>query len=293
MLKFRNYVKVETREEYEKTIAAIDGSVKLLAGGSDLLVQAREDDRFKDCTIVDIFGIEELHTIKETDDHLIIGACASHEAIAKSPLILSYAPILAEAALSVGSLQIRNHSSIGGNIINASPAADTLAPLAILYAELIILKNGVENIVSLSDIFEGPYKTTLEDRDLLLSIKIPKLSSNVQYNYTKVGRRKALAISRMTIATLLETDIDGIVTRFDMTVGATFPTPMRFSDISEMLVGKRPTNEDIREVAAALSAKIPEIAGIRASTQYKQPVCRRLCERILQELIGDEYYEQN
>lgn len=117
---------------------------------------------------------------------------------------------------------------------------------------------------------------------------MPKQAESVRYNYTKLGRRKALSISRMTMATLLELDAEGVVTKFEMTVGATFPKPMLFPDISDMLVGKKPTEEDIVKVARSLSDKIPEIAGVRASTRYKQPVCRRLSERILKELIEGE-----
>lgn len=288
MLKFRNYVRVDSREAYEQALASIEGPVILVAGGSDVLVQAREDDRYQDHTALDIFGIKELKQIEEEGDDLLIGAGVTHEAIAQSPLVKRYAPILAEAALSVGSLQIRNHASIGGNIANASPAADTLAALAVLDARILVWKGGKEELLSLTELIEGPYRTSLADRDLILQIRIPKLAESVRYNFTKVGRRKALSISRMTIATLLETDAEGVVTRFDMTVGATFPKPMVFPDISAMLVGKKPGGEDIRQVARALSDKIPEIAGIRASTRYKQPVCRRLSERILEELIGEE-----
>jgi len=91
----------------------------------------------------------------------------------------------------------------------------------------------------------------------------------------------------MTVATLLEMDNNGVVTRFDMTVGATFPRPMLFPDISAMLVGKRPSEQDIIGVAKALSDKIPEIAGIRKSTIYKQPVCRNISERSLRKLFAD------
>ncbi len=288
MLKFRNYVRVESEAAFKEAIASIEGPVVLLAGGSDVLVQAREDDRFRDHTALDIFGVEAWHQIVETEKDLVIGAIATHAMIADSPLVNRYAPILAEASLSVGSPQIRNHSTIGGNIANASPAADTLASLSVLEAELVILGEKGERKVALADIFEGPYRTNLSDRDVIVSVVIPKLPESVRYNYTKVGRRKALSISRMTIATLIETDREGVVTKFDMTLGATFPKPMTFPDISAMLVGKKPSSDDIRAVARALSDKIPEIAGIRASTRYKQPVCRRLAERILHELIGDE-----
>ena len=143
-------------------------------------------------------------------------------------------------------------------------------------------------MLPLDEVITGPYKTSLSDRDVIVSVRVPKLSEDVRHNYTKIGRRRALSISRMTIATLLQLDGDGVVTKFDMTVGAPFPKPAAFPDISAMLVGKKPSSDDIRAVARALSDKIPEIAGIRASTRYKQPVCRRLAERILHELIGDE-----
>ncbi len=127
MLKFRDYVRAESKAELEKVLASVEGPVVLLAGGSDVLVQAREDDRFQNHTAVDIFGVKEWHAIVETEKDLLIGAMATHAMIADSPLVNRYAPILAEASLSVGSPQIRNHSTIGGNIANASPAADTLA----------------------------------------------------------------------------------------------------------------------------------------------------------------------
>lgn len=287
MLKFRDYVRVESRAAYEKALESIEGPVILVAGGSDVVVQAREDDRFKDHTAVDIFGVSELRGIREEGSQLVIGAAVTHEEIVRSPLVRKHAPILAEACHTVGSPQIRNHATIGGNIANASPAADTLAALAVLGAKLVLWRAGKEETVPLVAVFEGPYRTNLGDRDLILSVVFDKVAEDVCFNFTKVGRRKALSISRMTIATLLARDASGVVTRFDMTVGATFPTPVAFPDISAMLVGKKPDAEDIRKVARALSDKIPEIAGIRASTRYKQPVCRRLSERILTELIGD------
>ncbi|MGI6157198.1 MAG: FAD binding domain-containing protein [Saccharofermentanales bacterium] len=288
MIKMHDYIRVTTLEDFEQAVASVDGPVMILAGGSDVLVKARETDAYRDHTFIDVFGIPALRTIEEQGDEVIIRACATHEDIAASPLVKRYMPILAEASRSVGSLQIRQHATIGGNIANASPAADTLAALALLRAEVVILRDGVMRVEPLVDIFERPYKTNLSDRDLIVSVRIQKLGPNVQYDFTKIGRRKALSISRMTIATLLEMDDDGVVTFFDMTMGATFPRPMTFPDISAMLVGKRPTDRDIQAVARALSDKIPEIAGIRKSTAYKQPVCRNLAERILRKLIKGE-----
>lgn len=286
-MKIRNYIQVKTVEAFHEAAKAADGPITILAGGTDVLVNGREDDVYKDCTIIDIFPVEALHGVYETENMLLIGACTTHEAISHDPLVKQYAPILAEACGAVGSLQTRNRATIGGNLANASPAADTMSALAVLHAELVIERDGEARVEPMTAIFTKPYKTNLAQNDLITTIRVPKQSPNVRYDYVKVGRRKVLSISRMTVATLLEMDNNGVVTRFDMTVGATFPRPMLFPDISAMLVGKRPSEQDIIGVAKALSDKIPEIAGIRKSTIYKQPVCRNISERSLRKLFAD------
>lgn len=286
-MEFQSYQKPATLDE---ALAALRTAHQplLLAGGTDVLVNAREEHRYQDRSVIDIYGLPELTGITETERELIIGAGVTHAQIAASPLVRAHCGVLSAACNTVGSLQIRNHATIGGNIANASPAADSLAALAILGAEVEIARGGQTLRLPLSDVIARPYRTTLEERDLILRVIVQKLPVGCRYNFYKLGRRRALAISRMTIATALCVDDHGIVTFFSMTMGATFPKPLVFPEINAMLTGKKPTDEDIAAVAKALSDKIPEIAGIRASTKYKQPVCRNLCERILKQLLGGE-----
>ena len=138
----------------------------------------------------------------------------------------------------------------------------------------------------IGEVIARPYRTTLSDRDVITRVIVKKLPAGTVSDFYKLGRRRALAISRMTIGTVLRTDADGVVQDFRMTMGATFPRPMMFPEINAMLIGKKPDDADIKAVAKALSDKIPEIAGIRASTTYKQPVCLNMCERILHQLLG-------
>jgi CO/xanthine dehydrogenase FAD-binding subunit len=285
-MKLKRYVKPASLQEAITILRETDGPVTLLAGGTDVLVYGREaNDRYADHTIVDIFGLPELSGISEDGDYLVIGAGATHSEIEQSPLVQRYADVLACACRTVGSLQIRNHATIGGNIGNASPAADTFAALAVLDAQVEIDCLGQLRRERIQDIIARPYHTTLTDRDILLRILIRKLPDGTRCNFYKLGRRHALAISRMTIATVLRCDASGVVQDFRMTMGATFPQPMMFPEINEMLIGKRPDEGDIAAVSKALSDKIPEIAGIRASTTYKQPVCQRMCARILHEML--------
>lgn len=282
----REYCEPTTLQEAIDALKTAEDGVKLLAGGTDLLVNAREGHPYRELTIVDIYGLPELCRIEEMDGWIAIGAGVTHTQIEQSALIREKAGVLADACRTVGSPQIRNHSTIGGNIANASPAADSLAALSVLEAEVEVNRLGEVRRVPLGDIIEKPYRTTLSDRDLITRIFVKKADAGTQFHFYKLGRRKALAISRMTIATLIQRDGSDKVERFHMTMGATFPKPMLFEDVENMLIGKRPTAKDIQAVADALSAKIPLIAGIRPSTAYKQPVCKKMVERILSELLG-------
>ena len=285
-MEFLDYIKAGSLQEAIEALQTAPGKTLLLAGGTDVLVNAREDGRYSDHTVIDIFGLPELCAIEERGGELMIGAGVTHAQIAQSPLVRRYAPVLSDACETVGSLQIRNHATIGGNIANASPAADSLAALAVLGARLVVNRLGEERVLALEEVIERPYRTTLSDRDILTQIVFDKLPERARTDFTKIGRRKALSISRMTIATVLETDERGVVTQFAMTMGATFPKPLVFPDVNALLTGRKPERPDIALVAERLSGKIPEIAGIRPSTTYKQPVCKRLCERILTNLLG-------
>ena len=285
-MKLKRYCKPASLQEAVQILRETEGPVTLLAGGTDVLVYGREaDDRYADHTVVDIFGLPELTGISEDGDFLVIGAGATHTQIEQSPLVQRHADVLAQACRTVGSLQIRNHATIGGNIANASPAADTFAALAVLDAQVEVRRGGEALTLPLYDVIVRPYATCLQNGDLITAVTVKKLPEGCRSRFYKLGRRRALAISRMTIATVLRRDGAGVVQDFRMTMGATFPQPMMFPEINAMLVGKRPQEADVAAVAKALSAKIPEIAGIRPSTTYKQPVCEKLCARILHDML--------
>lgn len=285
-MQMASYIRVSTLEEALQACKAANGPVLYFAGGTDILVKAREAECYADRHVIDIYGVEELRGVSDEGSQLKIGALTTHTQIAENPLIRQHARILSLASATVGSLQIRNHATIGGNIGNASPAADSFAALTLLDAEVEINRLGEVRREKIGEVIARPYRTTLSDRDVITRVIVKKLPAGTVSDFYKLGRRRALAISRMTIGTVLRTDADGVVQDFRMTMGATFPRPMMFPEINAMLIGKKPDDADIKTVAKALSDKIPEIAGIRASTTYKQPVCLNMCERILHQLLG-------
>lgn len=284
-MKYKAYYQPASVQETVDLLASLEGPVILFAGGTDIMVYAREDDRYADSSIVNIWGLKDLQGITLLDDEIRIGAGVTHTEIEQSPIIQKYAKVLADACRTIGSLQIRDHATLAGNICNASPAADSLSALAILDAKIEFLHDGAPCILPLVDLIAKPYRTVLTDRDLVTCIHIRRLPEDARTVFYKLGRRKALAISRMTISVLAHRTENGIVDDFNIAVGATFPKPYTFPDINAMLLGKIPNAKLIAEVADAVANKIPEITGIRKSTAFKLPVCRNMTARILSDMF--------
>ncbi len=287
-MEHKTYLKPANLTQAAEMLGNTQGRALLFAGGTDILVYARKDERYRECTIVDIYGLPELAAIEEVGDWLAVGAGATHTAVHQNALVQQYAPILAQACGTVGSLQIRNHATLGGNIANASPAADTFSALAVLEAEVEVNRLGTLRRQPLTEVVTGPYKTSLTDRDIITKIFVKKLPQGSRANYEKLGRRKALAISRLTVAGGVRQSGNGEVDFFRLALGAVFPSPLVFPEIHAMLLGRVPQKEDVEAVAKALADKIPEIAGLRASTSYKQPVAFCLCRRLLFGLLWGE-----
>lgn len=209
-----------------------------MAGGTELLVQGRNSDRFAECAVFDLTAIAELQQIREQADCLEIGSMATHAEIATSPLVKQYAPILAQACAQVGACQLRNRATIGGNIANASPAGDTLGPLTALDAEVVLDELGACRTMPVTELIAAPGKTILQEREFIRSIRLPKLEKGSQSCFFKVGRRSALAISRLTLSLLLTVNGDGTVKEMRAAIGAVFPRPVRFRELEYTLVEK-------------------------------------------------------
>nr|WP_326213096.1 FAD binding domain-containing protein [uncultured Oscillibacter sp.] len=265
-------------------LEAENAPILWMAGGTDVLVQARKPGRFDDRAVFDLTALPSLQAIEEREDALVIGSGATHGQIADSPLVRRFAPPLAQACAQVGAQQLRNRATLGGNIANASPAGDTLAPLAALNASVELDRLGRRRRVPLTGLILAPGRTALEEREFIRALWIPKLPEGARSGFLKIGRRRALAISRLTLAAVLVLGAEEKIRELRLSVGAVFPRPMRFAELEEGARGLSAEDGCLEEIARALSEKIPEIAGRRTSTAYKQPVCRLACLRLLKEL---------
>lgn len=284
-MKIGSFATAHTIEE-ALSLAKGHDNAAYIAGGTDILVKARESDAYANTFLIDISPLSELKAITETDDSVVIGSMATHGQIAASEIVKKYCSILADACATVGAPQIRNRATIGGNVANASPAADSLPALAALDAQVIVAdaESGQRKTVPFGELITGSGKLSVSRTALIVSFIIPKRIGYAGMYY-KLGRRNSLSISRMTIACILKKNEAGVVEDLNLAIGAVFPRPVVFKEINQKLIGIKPAEKDIEAFAKESSDKIPEIAGIRPTTKYKQPVCCSLIVRVLKALL--------
>jgi len=262
--------------------------IKILAGGTDLLVEINNNsDRLGDFKyLMDISSIKGLDEIENKKEHLIIGALCTHTQISESELIKRNFPILIRSAKTIGSTQIRNRGTIGGNINNGSPAADLITPLIALKGSVILKSKNKKRELPLQDFITGPYKTDRKEDEIMTKIKIPKITSHYQSSFQKVKRRQAVAIARINLAVV--TDIKK--KRFNdirVVFSSATPTAIRFLKIEKRLKQAHINELDLESIAEQTGQEMVEITGERWSTPYKKPVVGNLLIRALQEIIRE------
>ncbi len=260
------------------------GRAKVIAGGTDLVIALRNES-LKPEVLIDITRISELRAIEERDGMICIGGAVTHSEIASSPVIQKYGRILSDAVSEIGSPPIRNIGTIGGNIINASPAGDTIPPLLVLDAFATVVSVEGRKEVSLINLFESPYKTTLRPYEILVNIQFKKLPPSLRTGYVRLARREGMAIARMSVAVLLELEERGGVKEIRIAIGAVTPTPQRMSEAEEFLKGREPDEASLQKASYLISEAIIRRSGIRPSTSYKRPVIEALFKRAVRQAL--------
>ena len=250
-----------------------------LAGGTDALVSLKAGI-IQPPAVVDISALPELTGITVEHGEIVVGALTTHAELAGSPIIRAELSALAEAAGSVGSPQIRNTGTIGGNIANASPAADTVTALVALGASVQIGNEDQVRQTPVEDLFLGPKKTALQDGDLILSIRFKSRQYGQASAFHKVGRRKALAISVVNAAVWLELDpgLDRVV-KCRIALGSVAPTVIRVSEAEKAVEGQVIIPALIDNLGDLVSLSIKPIDDIRSTAQYRQAVAGELVKR--------------
>ncbi len=261
-----NYYKTSTLREALELIDRLD-DFKVIAGGTDLVMDLRIG-RYKPRNIIDISEVKELNYIVDEGDHIRIGALTRLQEIMESPIVKAKTPVLAEAIHQMASWQIRNIATIGGNLCNASPAADTAPPLMILEAKLKLISRNDERIVPITEFFLGPRKTVLRKNELLAEIIVP-YEKDAGTSMIKLGRRTAFTLSIVAVATLVRVE-NGKFKDVRVALNSVAPKPIRARSVEEALKGKEVSLEVVEEASKLVVNDISPISDVRASAEYRK-----------------------
>lgn len=261
------------------------GNGKILAGGTDLMVHRRESGEAP-AAYLDITHIPRLRTIAMEQDKLWIGAAVTFAEIERSQPVQTCCALLGQAAASVGSPQIRSCGTIGGNIANASPAADSVPALTALCATAELEGPDGVRCVPVEDLIIGMGKTIMKPGELLTGVYVPVLQPDARTAFDKIGRRKALAIARINGACVLRMR-EGIIQEARLCIGAVMNQPRRCTAAEALLQGYRPDDELFRQAGEKVRQMILQYTGMRSSSAYKLPVVVDFTQNLLKKACSE------
>jgi len=258
----------------------------LLAGGTDVMVKLKENI-IHPSVILDLGALDDLRGIKIEGGKITIGPLTTHTQLAESDIIKKYAPALAKAAGLVGSPQIRNEGTVGGNMGNASPAADTVPALIAYDATITIASVTGAREILLNDLFVGPGRTKLKPGELIIKISFEAQEANQSSSFEKLGKRKALAISVVNAAVFIEVHPKTkIVTKARFALGSVAATPIRVHTAEEYLIGNIISEKLLSEIADVVSNTIKPIDDVRSTAIYRKEIAGTLIKRALENALS-------
>ena len=263
-----------------------EGTWRPIAGGTDVMVELAGDAAAADKGLLDLTGIKELRGIRVNGDRLVIGATATYADLRRSELVAAHLPALAQMAEVFGATQLQNMATLGGNLVNASPAGDSL-PL-VLAAEGILVAGGSggERAIPAAAFFTGYRTTALKPGELLLRIEFP-LDARRQLRYRKIGTRRALALAKVALAVTWRQE-QGSATWQDVrvAVGTVTDVPIRAPSAEAVLEGAVPGADVAERAAAAVLLDIHPRDGLRSTAAYRRSATARVLRRMVLDSAG-------
>ena len=280
---WQNYYSVTSVSEALDLLAQYGERARIVAGATDLIIEIERGQRPGVDTLIDITRVPGLDRISVRGDTFRLGPLVTHNHVVGHRGIVERALPFAQAAWSVGAPQIRNRGTIAGNLITASPANDTIAPLWALGASVTLASNRGERTLDLPSFYQGLRQTAMRPDELLTAISFPALAANERGIFLKLGLRNAQAISVINLAAVLGFDGDHI-THAVITLGSVAPTIIRVPVAEDYLRGKTLSDDVIREAARLVAAAPTPIDDVRSTASYRSEMCRVLAARALRAL---------
>jgi CO/xanthine dehydrogenase FAD-binding subunit len=257
---------------------------RVLAGGTDLMVQARgggvDFDR-----VVDVTRVPELKRI-EASGQVTIGAAVTFTRLIESALLQRAAPLLVQACRQIGSPQIRNAATLGGNVANAAACADSVPALVCLGAEAVIVSAAGESRCPVSDLITGTHRTQLAPGALIRAFVFDPPPPGSRTWFERIGRRQAMAIARLSVAALGSCGADGKIAQLRLVAGAAFARYRRASAVEDWLLGQAPSADVIAEAGRRMGELYAAESGRRWSAEWKVPALGAVTERALRRVVG-------
>jgi CO/xanthine dehydrogenase FAD-binding subunit len=279
-----DYIVPKTLEEALKFLNERKGSVKLLAGGTDLVPQLKKRELKTPEYVIDLKGIPGLDSISYDAEGLYIGPLATISSIAQSPAVQEHYPVLVQAALGMASPQVRNRGTFAGNICNAVPSADSAPSLLALNATVTIRSFTGERTIPIDQFFTGPRKTMLEADEMLVGITVPKPLPASRGVYLKLSPRHSMDLAIVGVAAVGIVE-NGVCKDIRIALGAVAPTPIRAPMSEAILRGKPITSALINEAAKNAITQCSPIDDHRASQEYRCDMVYVLTKRALNQIL--------
>lgn len=269
-----------------------DGPARPIAGGTDLMVALTGELGEPPERILDLWRLDELRGIAVEGDALSFGALTTFTEIRRSAVCREHLPVLIEAAATIGAVQIQNRGTLGGNVVNASPAGDTLPLLLAADATFVLGSARGERVVPASQFWPAYRRTVLAPDELLLRIRIPLLAGR-EMRFRKVGMRRAQSISKVVVALgwrdagpAAPPATAAAWTDVRLALGSVAATPIRATATEAAIEGRPPTPDTADRAAETLAAELHPIDDVRSTAEYRRLVAARVLHRLIREAGG-------
>ncbi len=254
-------------------------AARVIAGGTDLILRMR-DKVLSPSLLIDLRRLS-LDGILLTDEGLSLGAYVSLSQVLESADIEKHFPALPAACREFAGPPIRNRATLGGNIINASPAADLVPPMIAYDAKILLSSSGGERVLPLVEFFVGPGQSVIEPGEILTEIRIPLMPTPSAAIFIKLGQRRSMAISQVNVTTRLTLGESGLPVEARIVLGSVAPVPMRAVTAEKLLQGNELSDEQICEAAKTAREEVTPISDVRASESYRLQMTEVLVRRAL------------
>ena len=272
---------LELKNKYRKELIP-------MAGGTDLFIAYR-NNRKKLTRVLNLNHVNELKGIELKGNKLLIKSLATHSDVIGDPNVLKYFPSLAEALEIIGSIQIRNQSTLVGNLSNASPAADSLPLLYCANATATIRSNTHNEDILIEELITGPGMMKLPENAIITSVNIPiEKIGKMKGDYISLRQRNSISINKVSVGLLIKQNDDLIIDDARIAIGAVAPTVLRVKQAEELLIGNKATMEIVKKASEISQETAVPITDVRSSIEYRDAMVQVITRRLLKKLLKIE-----